>query len=521
MTQLTRREIFAHAGALGLGAMLLPRTGTLAWANTAAENVKTPEGIVLETIEAGGIAHYSYFLADTKAGTAVVIDPRRDVDVYLELAKEHGLRITHAIDTHIHADFISGTRELAARSQTAAICASVEGDATYGFSIDHPLRHGDTIKVGRVTLRAIHTPGHTPEHMSFVAYSTDAPERPWALFTGDFLFVGSIGRPDLMGVENTEQLAEALFKSVGSALTDLPDGVLIYPAHGPGSPCGANIQPSDGSPTLGAERQGNPYWQMKDQEQFIKSLLMAQPPVPYYWPRMKKINAAGPEILHGKKAPEKLDPAAFKTLLARDGVQLLDTRSVHAFAGGHIDQAINIGYSETISMWGGWVLDPDRPIALVNPPGSDAAGPVDWLARVGLTNVEGVLDGGMQRWVITGHRFQSFPTKSIHELHEQQGSDAFQLVDVRQPSEWDKGHLSGAQYLFLPEIPARLDELDRNKPVVVYCGTGYRASVGASLLRKAGFDARSVPGSYDAWIARGLPVVRPQTIGKASDTKRS
>ncbi|MCG6155875.1 MBL fold metallo-hydrolase [Rubinisphaera margarita] len=520
MTSLNRRELLQHSATVGLGTVFLPGLGTLLRAEESSQATQPPSGVVLETIKAGGLSHYSYFVGDTEAGVAVVIDPRRDVDVYIELAKQHGMTILYALETHVHADFVSGARELAARTGTAQICASVEGGARYGFQIDRRLKDGDEVSAGSIGLRVIHTPGHTPEHVSFLATS-HGTHKPWALFTGDFLFVGSVGRPDLMGVQNTDALARALHHSVQNAFTDLPGELTIYPAHGPGSPCGAGIKAPEGDPTLANERRGNPYWRMNDREIFTEALLNAQPPVPYYWPRMKEINAAGPKVLGGTPYPEMLKPKDFSKRLKSGEMQLLDTRLMQAYAGGHISGALNIGYNEVMSMWGGWVLDPDRPIALVKPAQGNVEGPVDWLSRVGFLNVEVALEGDMSAWVNSGEAFDSFQTMSVHAVNRIFPTSAMTLLDVRQPSEWDMGHLPGAKYMFLPEIPARLQELDKSKPVIVYCGNGYRASIGVSLLRRAGFDARTVPGSWNAWVAAGYPVVKPESPGKPSETHRA
>ncbi|WP_442507584.1 MBL fold metallo-hydrolase [Novipirellula sp. SH528] len=520
MTTFNRREVLQHAGAFGLGTVLLTKAGAVARAGENSNATRPPQHIVLETIKAGGLSHYSYFLGDKNAGVAVVIDPRRDVQVYLDLAEKHGLTITHAVETHVHADFVSGSRELADRTGTARIVASIEGDPGYGFKVDRPIRDGDEVTVGSIKLRGIHTPGHTPEHMSYLA-SSKGSGQAWALFTGDFLFIGSVGRPDLMGVKNTDSLAKSLYQSVQNAFTQLPGELTIYPAHGPGSPCGAGIKAPEGDPTLAKERQGNPYWRMKNQEMFIEALLSAQPPVPYYWPRMKKINAAGPEILGGTPQVQRLKPDAFDKVIQSNGMQLLDTRLMQAFAGGHIRGAMNIGYNEVLSMWGGWMLDPDRPIAIIKPAEGNFDDPLDWLSRVGLTNVKVALDGDMKAWINSGRKFDSFQTMSVHDVNQRFPTDQMTLLDVRQPSEWDMGHIAGAQYMFLPEIPKRMGELDKNKPVVVYCGNGYRASVAVSVLRANGFDARTVPGSWDAWTAAGYESLKPNKPGKASDTTRT
>lgn len=516
----TRRELLEHAGALGLGAFFLPATATIRRARAAEVPTKgrTPPGVIFETIESGGIAHYSYFIGDALAGEAAVVDPRRDVEVYVELAKKHRLKITHAIETHIHADFVSGSRELAHQTG-AGIFSSVEGGAKYGFKIN-PVNHGDELKFGGVVLKAIHTPGHTPEHMAYFASTRGGADEPWALLTGDFLFAGSVGRPDLMGVENTDKLAHQLFRSLQTPFKDLPDALPIYPAHGPGSPCGAGIVARDGAPTLGVERESNPALQFDDEAAFIDDLLFRQPPVPYYWPRMKVVNAQGPEILGGLPVPKPLKPKEFEAVIADKAVQLLDTRHMLGFGGGHIAGAINIGHSPTLSMWGGWLLDPDRPIALVLPNEAKAKDAVAWLARVGLTRFAGVLDGGMDAWTLAGKKFETIDQISVHELNERSTSGDLVLLDVRQPSEWDQGHPPRARYMFLPEIPKKWNELDHSKPTATFCGTGYRASIAASLLKRKGFRVCNVPGSFGAWLAAGLDVDVPAKPGRASDTQR-
>ena len=531
----TRRQFLEHAGALGLGAFFIPLTGSVARGApgggavtrpgaAADEAAKLPPGIILEKFEAGGIAHYSYFIGDTITGVAAVIDPKRDVDDYIELARKYRLTITHAIDTHVHADFVSGARELAHRTG-AAVCASVEGGAEYGYAVK-PLRHGAVLEVGNLRLKAIHTPGHTPEHMSYLACTRGKPNSYFALFTGDFLFAGAVGRPDLMGVANTGRLAKLLYQSIQSAYADLPDALPIYPAHGPGSPCGAGIVKRDGVPTLGVERKSNPALQFDDEDKFIEDLLFSQPPVPYYWPRMKQINARGPEVLGDLPTPQPMNPKEFKSLVDSSRVQLVDTRHMFAFGGGHIPGAINIGHSPSVSMWGGWLLDPERPIALVVPSKGAEREAVVWLVRVGLTKFAAVLDAGkhpspIDAWVMDGQDFETVEQLSVHELRDRMKQGKLQVFDVRQPGEWDQGHLPGARYMFLPEIPERMKELDRSKPIAVYCGSGYRASIAASLLKRGGFHVYSVPGSFGGWLSAGYDVVVPPKPGRASDTRRT
>ena len=517
----TRRQFLAHLGAVGLGLVLNPSLGSVARAEEFSGVLTRPDHLVLETVEASGLAHYSYFVGDKIGKVAMVIDPRRDIEVYLELARKHGMTITHVLDTHIHADFLSGARELAARVKTAKICASVEGDPEYGYPIDLKLRHGDIVGQGALRLQALHTPGHTPEHMSFVALGSESGGSPWALFTGDFLFVGSVGRPDLMGVENTERLAKALYSTVKTGYSGLPDGISIYPAHGPGSPCGAGIQKATGRPTLGRERAANPYLNLDSEASFIEQLLWAQPPVPYYWPRMKKINAQGPEILGDVPKVLMLSAEQFHNHIQSQGVTVLDSRGVLDFAGGHIRGSVNIGHDPVLSLWGGWMFPSDSSLALVLPEGESPEDVSAWLARVGLGGTSLVaLKGGMKDWMASGLPIDTFETMSIHEVRQSFPTEAMQLLDVRQPSEWDQGYIRGADYMFLPEIPQRFGELDKEKAVIVYCGSGYRASIAVSLLRRGGIDARTVPGSYGAWLAAGYPIEKPAQPKRASDTVR-
>jgi hydroxyacylglutathione hydrolase len=474
------------------------------------------EAVIFETVRTDGLAHLSYLVGDRSSGHAAVIDPRRDVDVYLELARRHRLTITHAVETHIHADFVSGSRELAARTGTAKIYVSVEGGAHYGFAHE-PLRDGARLELGAVTLTAIHTPGHTPEHMAYLATEKG---KSWGFFSGDFLFADSVGRPDLLGAAQTPGLAKALFRSLRTALPPLPDAVPLYPAHGAGSPCGANI--CDRQSTIGHERRHNPALQFTDETAFIDWVLRTAPPMPRYYPRMKRINAQGPEVLNRLPAVEWLEPEAFRQRLAAGKVQLIDNRQMLAFGGGHIHGAWNLGPRAELSLWASWMLDEALPIALVLPRDGDLPEVLRQFLRVGFTRFAGCLKGGMEAWVTAGLPVQQLAQVPVQELNPLVPPRDFQLLDVRSPSEWDAGHLPGAHYLFLGELPQKLKNLDRNKPVAVYCASGYRSSLAASLLQANGFSkVQNVPGSYAAWTAAKFRVVKPaDTSRKASDTER-
>jgi hydroxyacylglutathione hydrolase len=342
----------------------------------------------------------------------------------------------------------------------------------------------------------------------------------WGFFSGDFLFADSVGRPDLLGAGQTPGLAKALFRSLRTALVPLANELPLYPAHGAGSPCGANIR--DRQSTIGHERQHNPALRFTEESAFIEWVLHTAPPMPRYNPRMKRINAQGPEVLNGLPSVEWLNPSAFLRRVAVGDVQLIDNRSALAFAGGHIAGAWNIGPRPELSLWAGWMLDPEKPIALVLPRDADLPEVLRQFLRVGLNKFVGILEGGMDAWLAAGLPVQGLAPMPVHELNDLLPRRNLQLLDVRMPQEWDEGHLPGARYLFLGKLSEKLRSLDQDKPVVVYCASGYRSSLAASLLQASGFRrVHNVPGGYAAWTAAGLPIINPaNTNRKASDTER-
>jgi hydroxyacylglutathione hydrolase len=513
----SRRRFLQGAVVAGLGGVVLAKLANQrSFIESDTPGLHPSDAVIFETVRTDGLAHLSYLIGDPSSGRAAVIDPRRDVDVYLELARKHRLTITHAVETHIHADFVSGSRELAARTGTARVHVSVEDGAHYGFAHES-VYAGARIDLGAVRLTAVHTPGHTPEHMAYLATER---ENPWGFFSGDFLFADSVGRPDLLGAGQTPGLARALFRSLRTALAPLADAVPLYPAHGAGSACGANI--CDRQSTIGHERRHNPALQFTDESAFIDWVLRTAPPMPHYYPRMKKINAQGPEVLNGLPTVEWLEPGAFRRRLAAGDFQLIDNRTMRAFGGGHIAGAWNIGPRPELSLWAGWMLDPARPIALVLPHDGDLPEVQREFLRVGFTRFAGCLKGGMDAWVTAGLPVEKLAQVPVQELNPLLPPRDFQLLDVRTPHEWDEGHLPGAHYLFLGELPQKLKDLNPDKPVVVYCASGYRASLAASILQAGGFTvAENLAGGYQAWTAAGFPTVKPPDAGrKASNTER-
>ncbi|PSK80971.1 hydroxyacylglutathione hydrolase [Limimaricola soesokkakensis] len=458
-----------------------------------------------EQILADGVAECSYLLGDDAAHVCAVVDPRPDVDIYLEAARRFGLAITHVFETHIHADFMSGARELVDRlGGQAKLYVSTEGGAEYGF--DHEtVRDGDEFRFGGLRMKARFTPGHTPEHMSYFLYDGDT-ETPWGVLSGDAFFVDSVGRPDLMGDDQTEELTEKLFHTVRDVFMALPDDVIIYPCHGAGSACGPDIGDRMSS-TIGYERRFNDYAKIESLEEFKKVMQTDAPPVPTHYPRLKKVNAKGPEVLRNLPRVPPLTVERFAKA-TEGGAQIVDTRDMMDFGAGHVKGSLNIGARPELSVWAGWLLDPEKPIYLVLHEDADLPGVVKLLWRTGFTEFGGYLAGGMSAWREAGRDFAQIPQISVHELKDAQDITP---LDVRKPDEWEGGHLPGATHAFLGELREKMSDLDRSKSYATYCASGFRASIAASLLAAHGFETiRNVPGSWKAWSAAGYPVETPE-----------
>lgn len=450
-----------------------------------------------------GIAQLSYLVGDDSEGTAAVIDPRRDVEVYLETARELHLSITHIFETHIHADFISGARELAERSGTAKMYLSKEGDAKYGF--DHvPIGDGDRFQFGKVTLTARFTPGHTPEHLSYEVSETKHSDSPFGVLTGDSLFVNSVGRPDLLGEEQSEELVEQLYHTIYDYYKQLPDHTIIYPCHGQGSSCGPQIGDRLHS-TIGYEKKFNPYLDCDSLEDFKNKVNASAPPEPKHYRILKQFNGKGPEILGINPIVPALPPEEFKKRIQKGKSRLLDTRHILAFGGGHIEGALNIGSRPELSVWAGWMLDPEQPILLVLEEEQDLHKVVALLIRTGNFKFAGYLSGGMTAWENKGLPMKKLPQVTVQEIRKD--FDSAKILDVRSPEEWEQGHIPGAEHHFVPELEENMHSMRKDQPVVTYCATGYRANIAASLLQANGFQhVHNIPGSWEAWTSAGYPI---------------
>jgi hydroxyacylglutathione hydrolase len=459
--------------------------------------------LIFERIHTEGIAELSYLVGDDSEGIAAVVDPTLDVDKYVDLARSKNVSISHIFETHIHADLVSGARELCDRVSSAKIYLSQEGGARYDFKHEK-LKDGDQFTIGKTVLTVSHTPGHTPEHVSYLIAEKDHLDTPWGVLTGDSLFVSSAGRPDLLGTNQSKKLAEQLFHTLRDFYLRLSDEVLIFPAHGHGSPCGADIGDRLVS-SIGYERRYNPFLQFEDAGSFTDYALSTAPPEPKYYPVMKKINAKGPNILGNLPKVPGLPPKQFKQAIHEEAGVLIDTRTMLAFGGGHIAGALNIGAAPMLSIWAGWLLDLDKPILLVLDSDSELEEVLKLFMRTGYTKFAGYLVGGMKAWDNAGFDLEEVEQTTVHEVQEANGH--LQIVDVRAPSEWRSGHIPGAQHIFLPHLREKAGDLDPSRPTFVYCDSGYRASIGASILKQEGFARVSnVPGSWQAWKRAGLPI---------------
>jgi hydroxyacylglutathione hydrolase len=458
--------------------------------------------VIFERVHTEGIAQLSYLIGDSSTGQAAVIDPRPDCDVYLDLCKQHGVAITHIFETHIHADFLSGSRELSRRLGSVPIYVSHAGDVEYGFETEKA-EDGQVFEFGDLLLTAKHSPGHTPEHVSFLLAEADRKE-PFGIFSGDTVFVDSVGRPDLLGEEETQKLAGQLFRSVREFYLKLEDGVVLYPGHGAGSACGPDIGDRKGS-TIGYERKFNPYLKIDDERHFIEKVLSTAPPEPRHYRPMKKVNAGGPETFGGMPPVPALPAKEFKKAVESGHHVLLDTRDILAFGGGHIEGALNIGARPELSVWAGQMLEFEDSLLLVLESDEQLERVVTLLWRTAHTRFGGYLAGGMKAWETAGFAFQELPQMSVHDV-KREGAKV-QIVDVRTPSEWEEGHIPGARHLFVPEVRKKAKDLDRGKPVITYCDSGFRANIAASILRQEGFKTVcNVPGSMQAWKRAGYPL---------------
>jgi hydroxyacylglutathione hydrolase len=471
------------------------------------------------------LAQASYLVGCETTGEALVLDPNRDAEQYVRAAKAAEMRITHVAETHIHADFVSGSRELVRRTG-ATLYLSAEGgdDWSYLYAKEDGarlLKNGDTFDVGTVRVEARHTPGHTPEHLSFLVTDTRSADRPMGIFTGDFVFVGDVGRPDLL--ERAARVAgtmEAAARELFRALQEfkrLPDYLQIWPGHGAGSACGKSLSAMPQS-TVGYELRFNWALAVGKEDEFVRLVLAGQPDPPKYFAEMKRVNRDGPRVLGGFAKPPRVDPAQLRELAA-SGAIVVDTRRTADHAAGHVPRTINIPFNFSFTTRAGWLVPYGRDVYLLVSGGEDAAADVAAaaardLSLIGLDRVVGYFDAAMLAEAGPLEKVPQMTTAELAERLRGDGSPAVTVLDVRERAEWEAGHIAGAVNVPLGHLTDRVAELDRDRPLVLHCQSGGRSSVAASVLRAHGFsNVINLSDGFAGWQRRGLPVERPAPVG--------
>jgi hydroxyacylglutathione hydrolase len=452
----------------------------------------------------GCLAHASYMLGS--GGEAAVIDPQRDVEIYLKAAGEQGLKIRHIFETHLHADFVSGHLELAERTG-AKIYIGAEAGATFPHV---PMHDGSEVRFGKLLISALETPGHTPESICLVVTDEEKSTNPWAVLTGDTLFIGDVGRPDLSKTHTPQQLAGSLYDNLHGKLMRLGDQVLVYPAHGAGSLCGRNMR-AERSSTIGAERLTNYALQIKTREEFIRQLTENLPSRPEYFLQDAQINRVGaPALSELRDLPPIVAPELNEFL--QQGVFVLDVRPNPDFAVEHVPGSVNIALSGQFASWAGTIMGLNaRPVLVADTPEQYAEARLR-LARVGIEDPRGFLLGGVAMWKQAGFPLASVPQITVQELSDRQRDNGLQVLDVRREGEWQAGHIEGAEWFPLDNFKISAPELDPQALVAIHCQGGYRSMIACSLLQRAGLEnVVNVAGGFDAWRQAGFPVAVPVT----------
>jgi hydroxyacylglutathione hydrolase len=456
----------------------------------------------IEQFQLDGLGHLSYLVVDDASGAAAVVDPRRDVAIYLAAAARHGAHITHILETHLHNDYVSGARELAARTG-AAIVIGAGAQAAYPHL---PARDGERFPVGELTFEVLATPGHTPEHVSYALRAAHAPH-PHAVFTGGSMLVGGAGRTDLLPSESTLALTHQQYHSLRRLLDTLPDTTLVYPTHGAGSFCTAGGGGLDLASTIAQERVASPAAQSSDEDDFTRRQMASFTAYPSYYAHMRAINQRGPRILGELPVPAALAPRAVHTRQHK-GTALVDSRRRDAFAREHVPGSLNIELDASFGTYAGWILPFNAPLMLVVEDEAGQAEAVVQLIRIGYERIAGTLRGGVAAWQADGYPVAAFERIDIDQLYARwQGADPPAIVDVRREDEWRGGHIPGARHISVADLPQRADEVPRDRPVAVICASGYRAAIGASILAATGHTVTAVQGGVPDWLLMRHPIV--------------
>lgn len=446
-----------------------------------------------------GIAHSSYLIGGVSS--CFIIDPARNPEPYIVAAEEEGFRISGILETHLHADFISGHLDLHALTN-APIYAPKSAECKFEHT---PVKEGSTITLDDCIITVLETPGHTPEHVSYTVTHMSRGDEPVALFPGDTLFVGDVGRPDLFP-GHARELASELYSSLHEKILKLPDYCEVYPAHGAGSFCGRALS-AKRSTTIGYERRYNTALQIPDRESFIRELTENMPPSPDHFRRCSDINRKGPVLLSELPKPKPFSPRLIEEKLSEDICVIVDTRKYDAFGSVHIPNSWNIDKDVNFSTFAGWVLPSDRDFVLVLHQQEDFEDIVTKFQRVGLDRIMGYIQGGMQAWASSGKKIGQIRTISVHELNEMIiGRNSIRILDVRTAAEYAGSHISGSVNIHWPDLRTYHTELQPNEPIAVMCATGSRSGIACSILKRNGFtDVMNVAGGYNAWMAAGFP----------------
>lgn len=455
----------------------------------------------------GCLAHASYLIGD--GGEAAVVDPQRDVDQYIEEAAREGLRIKYVIETHLHADFVSGHRELATRTG-AEIVFGAQAGATFAH---RAVRDGDEISIGKVILRVFETPGHTPESISVLVIDSEVSNEPQKVLTGDTLFVGDVGRPDLAGGKGytPPMMAAMMYDTLHGKLLKLADDVEVYPAHGAGSMCGRNMS-AETSSTIGEQRRSNYALQPMAKDEFVRMMTVDLPEPPGYFSKDAEINRTGAPALTEISRPAALAPQEVEKLAAA-GYLILDVRGAAEFGAGHVPGSTHVGLNGQFAIWAASLISIGTPMVIVAESEEKAAEAVVRLARVGHENVKGYLAGGIAAWHEAGLTLDNVPQIGVDTLNDLMDRETdLQILDVRRPPEYQAGHVPRA--LTAPLLSLQQDVgnlgLDPTKPTAVICAGGYRSSAATSILQQHGFsNLLNVTGGTSAWIDAGYPVEVP------------
>lgn len=460
--------------------------------------------MLIQQIFTEKIAHSSYILAGDK--TCAIIDPRRDIDIYINITRELGIKITHILETHLHADFISGHIDLSKRTG-APIYAPEKAKCDFKHV---PLSEGDSIEIEDIKLDIVETPGHTPEHISYIVTDTTRGKEPVAVFCGDTMFVGDVGRPDLFP-GRAEELASKLYDTLHEKLLKLPEFCEIYPAHGAGSLCGRAMA-SKRSSTMGYEKKFNYALLIDDRPEFIESLTNNMPSAPDHFSRCTEINRIEPELLKRLKIPEALNNGEFKNKM--ENALVLDVRSFESFGGQHIPNSYNIDINSNFPTYAGWLIPPEKNIILVSDNYTQAFDACQQLHRVGLDKIQGYLEEGMYGWVTEGFNAKHVPQISAPELNERiHRGEKMIIVDVRERSEYDDFHIEGAVNIPVHELRERYTELNPEDETVLICGSGQRSGMGCSLLLRHGFEnVMNAAGGMTGYAAAGFGKECPMCV---------